>query len=222
MQGILRSYPSALWPGLVFVLLLSTALMLDVRVFLWSQTLTINIIDSFQLITQLGHATWMLALITSVTLLFFQLARRYRNRRHGDTFSRLAQQCVFVLVSVSGAGLFAVCLKYLIGRVRPSQFAEFGAYYLSPLTIHSEFASFPSGHSTNLFALAFSLCVFLPRLRIPLLFLASGIAFSRVIIGEHFLSDFAGGALLSFLFVSWWRHQAVARNYIAEIPLQAM
>ena len=222
MQGILRSYSSELWLGLVFVLLLSATLMLDVRVFLWSQTLSTNIIDFFQLITQVGHAAWMLALIASVTLLFLLLARRYRKLKRGDTFNKFAQKCVFVLVSVAGAGLCGVCLKYLIGRARPSQFAEFGAYYLAPLSINSEFASFPSGHSTNLFALAFSLCLFLPRLRLPLLFLASGFAFSRVLIGEHFLSDFAGGVLLSFLFVSWWRRQAVARKYILKIPLQAV
>ena len=105
------------------VAILLTALMRDVRGFRWFQTLSTNITDFFQLITQLGHATWMLALIASVTLLFLLLARRYRNLRHGDKFSRLAQQCVFVLVSVSGAGLCAVCLKYLIGRARPSQFA---------------------------------------------------------------------------------------------------
>jgi len=114
------------------------------------------------------------------------------------------QSSTFVLVSIAGAGVIAALLKYLIGRARPSQFLEHGAYYVSPATVDSEFASFPSGHSTNLFALAFSLAVFFPRARIPLLLLAAGIALSRVIIGEHFLSDFVGGALLAFLFVTWW------------------
>ena len=205
------------WPALVWLLILSLALTQDARVFLWSQTLDRDTVAFFQRITQVGHANWMLGSTLLVTITFFFLAKANRNQDHRDKFRQLTHKSGFVFLSITGAGVIAVLLKYLIGRARPSQFMEYGAYYLSPTTTNSELASFPSGHSTNIFALAFSLSVFFPQARVPLLLFASGIAFSRVIIGEHFLSDFAGGALLAYVFVTWWKQRAkITKPYVGE------
>ncbi len=204
MKLLRKAYFVNNWPALALLVLLLLAVMQDERVLLWSQALDDATVGFFQAITQAGHSSWMLGVTILVTLVFISLARAHPSPEYRNRFRRLTQSSAFVLVSIAGAGVIATLLKYLIGRARPSQFLEHGAYYVSPAMIDSEFASFPSGHSTNLFALAFSLALLFPRARILLLLLASGTALSRVIIGEHFLSDFVGGALLAFLFVTWW------------------
>ncbi len=52
--------------------------------------------------------------------------------------------------------------------------------------------SFPSGHTITAFAVALSLAGFYPSLLVGLLFCASSIAVSRILLGMHFLSDVLG------------------------------
>jgi len=92
-------------------------------------------------------------------------------------------------ISMILTGLIIIILKLLIARPRPSGFA---------LMSFSSF-SFPSGHS----ALAFS--------SLPIIFktfkkfkwfwfvLAVLIAFSRIYVGVHYLSDVIAGALIGYL-----------------------
>jgi len=56
--------------------------------------------------------------------------------------------------------------------------------------------SFPSGHASTAFAVAFAYSAFLPKLRVPLLVLAFLAALSRVYIGVHFPLDTVYGALM--------------------------
>jgi len=56
--------------------------------------------------------------------------------------------------------------------------------------------SFPSGHTITAFAVAVSLSIFYPGLSVGLLFCASSVAISRIMLGMHFLTDVLVGALL--------------------------
>ena len=56
--------------------------------------------------------------------------------------------------------------------------------------------SFPSGHTISAFAIAISLGLYYPVLMPILLFCASVIAISRIMLGMHFLSDVVVGALI--------------------------
>jgi undecaprenyl-diphosphatase len=59
--------------------------------------------------------------------------------------------------------------------------------------------SFPSGHSITAFAIAISIGMFYPELQPPLLAAALLIAFSRIVLGMHFLSDVVVGSVIGVI-----------------------
>lgn len=96
------------------------------------------------------------------------------------------------------AALFSVCvalastlavqlLKHLLGRGRPEE-----------ILVHSDFGSFPSGHVANAATIAMTFAVLFPRLWVWVIGFAYVVlmAWSRTLLGAHWLSDTLGGALV--------------------------
>jgi len=91
------------------------------------------------------------------------------------------------------AGVFVFkALKMISHRQRP---CELEPHCWSKVLPPDQF-SFPSGHTMTAFAIALVVSYFYPALEGPLFFLAASIAFSRVALGMHFLSDVLAGAVL--------------------------
>ena len=88
-------------------------------------------------------------------------------------------------------GLFKK-IKKLTGRKRP---CAIGQNCWATLLPPDQF-SFPSGHSMTAFSVAVPLSLFYPSLEAGLLFCALSIAFSRILLGLHFLSDVMVGSSL--------------------------
>ena len=76
-------------------------------------------------------------------------------------------------------------LKNIVKRPRPFTVAE----GINTIIHHPIDYSFPSGHTNSSFAAATVLCFFGPWLGIPALILAVTIAYSRLYLCVHFLSD---------------------------------
>jgi membrane-associated phospholipid phosphatase len=111
-----------------------------------------------------------------------------------------------------GAGLGAVSyfaaeglstlLKGVFDRPRPSVVDP----AVHPLVAAPHNGSLPSTHAASAFAAALAVGLVHPRLRWPLLVLASLIALSRVWLGVHYPTDvFAGAALGAAIAVVLWR-----------------
>ena len=72
-------------------------------------------------------------------------------------------------------------------------------YDLNFFTTDSHFHSFPSGHTSTIFAVALVLSLMIPRLKYLFFLVAAIVALSRVIVGAHFFTDIVGGIALAFI-----------------------
>lgn len=90
------------------------------------------------------------------------------------------------------AGISVFLLKELFDRERPPV-AHDG---LDPIGAVPGSASFPSGHAATAFAAAVAVGIVYPRLRLPLLALATLVALSRMYLGVHYGSDVLAGSAL--------------------------
>src|SRR5262249_60719983 len=101
-----------------------------------------------------------------------------------------------VLVSIGGAGLIGNLAKNILGRARPKLFETLGPFEFKLFAFSPDYASFPSGHATNIFAFATVIAILWPRGKVLLYTIAVWIAASRVLLREHYFPDPVFGAIL--------------------------
>ena len=97
------------------------------------------------------------------------------------------------------SALIAQILKNLFSMPRPKQFFPPGYYpYFIKGVTGIGFASFPSGHTTSIFALATMLAIFSRRrnTKIACLLGAVLVGYSRIYLGQHFLGDVLTGSCI--------------------------
>ena len=145
------------------------------------QTLRCVFFDSlFVFITHLGDKG-MLWILIGISLCF---TKKYKR----------AGVCVLLALLIN----FIMCnitLKPLIARTRPYEYAE----SIKLLINKPKDFSFPSGHSSSSFAAAFSVWLYNKKWGRVSLVIASLIAFSRLYLHVHFLTDVIFGIMLGIL-----------------------
>ncbi|MBI5102837.1 MAG: phosphatase PAP2 family protein [Nitrospirae bacterium] len=104
---------------------------------------------------------------------------------------RAVATSMFIAFMVSGISV--QLLKHLIGRARPR--LSMTPLFLGP-TIQPGFDSFPSGHTTVTFCMAYVLSQRVPRYRALYFAFAFFTALDRILGLAHFLSDVAAGIAL--------------------------
>jgi membrane-associated phospholipid phosphatase len=164
---------------------------LDVPIMDAAGELPRGFLDFVNEITDFGRGAWPLTplgilLLTSTVVLMPRLAFMPRGVLAAATI-----KVGYMFAAIGLTGLADTIIKRIIGRVRPS---ELGAFAYEPLSWRSDYASFPSGHTTNVFATLVAVGLIFPRARPALWVYAVVIAASRVIGTAHFLSDVIAGA----------------------------
>lgn len=170
-----------------------------------------------------GAAKWISSFGTGFLILSFSgallifciLAPAHKLRKSARTGADLiATAAAFIFLSVAGGGLVDSLFKNIIGRARPELLQTNGAFYFRPFAFHSDFASFPSGHSATAGSMAMSLALVFPRLR-PV-FMPAGvlICLSRQWVGAHWASDTLMGWGVGVAFTLWLAHAFARRQLL--------
>src|SRR5690348_4632227 len=178
-----RRYAPYLPPLAAFIV--AAMLWLDTPTMRVASELPRGFLDFVNELSDLGRGGWPLTplgilLIASTAALMPSLPFMTRG-----ALAAASIKVGYMFVAIGLTGLADTILKRIIGRVRPS---DLGAFAYEPLSWRSEYASFPSGHTANVFATLVAVGLIFPRAR-PLLWVyAVAIAASRVIGSAHFLS----------------------------------
>jgi undecaprenyl-diphosphatase len=125
----------------------------------------------------------------AVALVMLIIGMTTVDRRRGVVTVGVAAAAVAV-----GDFLGHTVIKPIFARPRPCAVLD----AMQPLVGCTDSFSLPSNHAINSFALAAVVGAFFPIMRWPMLGVALLVAFSRVAVGVHYLSDVTAGALIGF------------------------
>ncbi|MBB4954819.1 undecaprenyl-diphosphatase [Agrobacterium vitis] len=162
-------------------------------------------------LTRFGESDWCLVISFILTLegtVSAHLASTARRRCHAIFISSIG---VYAFLSIALSGLAANLLKKAIGRARPEQFLQTGAFDFLPFAGSARFESFPSGHSTTVGAVFMIAALICPRYRLPFLIAALWLGMTRVLVGAHYPSDVIAGLCFGAGF-TWIMARLFARH----------
>lgn len=189
-------YPQILWlVWAVAWLLLTIAVLIrfdDAAGMSWGRW-PIGVIDLTDFFTVFGLGGWYL--VPSVLVLLAANLTDWRSLPRRSLMLVYNWTCfAFLMLSAAGlSGLTVNLLKYGIGRARPVYFNNFGDLSLYPFAMDARFASFPSGHATNMGAVFAIVLLLFPERKYVALAFALWVASTRIFVGAHYPSDTVAG-----------------------------
>jgi len=186
---------------LVSLLLTGTAclgliLYVDRPVATWVSTLPGLYRHWFSLFGELGNSVYYLVPGPILYLLLRWAAARVKTAAVAARLDAWRQRILYLVATVLVSGLVADAIKIFCGRPRPKVFFGQHLYSFSFFEISAKMWSFPSGHSTTIFAVATAGYLLMPRRRLLWFAPAALVAACRVLAGAHFTSDVVAGAFI--------------------------
>lgn len=140
----------------------------------------------------------------AVSLLSFLISwgvLRYGNNLSSEArqkFLRLKNWGLTFILSLLVSGITVHFIKFLVGRARPNQSPDRIPWDFEPFNFHWHYHSFPSGHSQILFASAVAFAFAFPKYSKWIYLTAAALAFTRVLLNQHFLSDVLMGSFIGY------------------------
>ena len=147
-------------------------------------------------ITKVGDSLWFFIIsILGFFISYFLFKSKIKNK----LIQNLKNFFLFLLTTISLTGVLTQVIKHIIGRPRPNYSSENGSFGFEFFSFESSFHSFPSGHTSTIFAVALALSMLTPKIKIYYIFFALIVGLSRVVVGAHFFSDVIGGVIVAFI-----------------------
>ncbi len=169
----------------------------------------------FFIITDYGLSDWILIPTLIATLIGLMALLVVRGRWRPVTVE-LTLLSGYIFLGVGLPGLMSNLIKRLIGRGRPTEFDEVGAFSFQNVLNDWTFQSFPSGHATTAIALAFTVGFLWPRLFPVLMVVGVVVSLSRVPVGMHYPTDVFGGLIVGMLGAYLVRNLFALRGWLFE------
>ncbi len=159
-----------------------------------------------RILTEFGKDEYVLAVLGVLLIAVALAAPAFRGIQRSLLLG-LGTRLQFLFLAVAVSNLVTEVLKYSIGRGRPFVGGEANVFHFSHFAGHPAYYSFPSGHATTAFALAFAVSALWPQARFAMAVYAAIIAGTRLVLLAHHPSDVVAGALVGIigaLFVRYW------------------
>ena len=164
-----------------------------------------------RILTDFGKDVYVLSAI-AVLLIVVAIAAPARTGMHRSLLLGLATRLQFLFCAVLVSVVAGELIKYVVGRGRPFVGGQANAFNFSHFAGTEAYASFPSGHATTAFALAFAVSALWPRARMAMLAYGLVIAGTRLVLLAHHPSDVVAGALVGTIGAMAVRYWFAARR----------
>lgn len=135
----------------------------------------------------ISDSVQFVAWLTPFAVLIFGLLKRNKAVRN---------QGLFLVTTIVLQSLTATLVKQWVHRTRPFETYDF----IEKISVGGS-PSFPSGHTSDAFAIAFALSIVFPRKWVvfPMFAWAVAVGYSRMFTGVHYPTDVLGGMLLGLI-----------------------
>jgi membrane-associated phospholipid phosphatase len=184
---------------LAMVIVAATMTMIDAPSVGVAQRVPEWLVGAFDEVTHFGKSVRFLVPIALMLAALGLLASPVLPRMSRSVLAAVAVRLGFLFLAIGLPGLCFTSLKRLIGRARPLVEGGADPFIYRPLGWNVEYASFPSGHSIDAFAVAMAFGALWPRARPFLWTYAVLIATSRVVLTAHFPSDVIVGGVIGVI-----------------------
>jgi membrane-associated phospholipid phosphatase len=159
-----------------------------------------------RILTDFGKDEYVLIALGALLIVVAIIAPAFRGIQRSLLLG-LGTRLQFLFFAVLVSTLITEVIKWCVGRGRPFVGGEGNVFHFSHFSGSGAYASFPSGHATCAFALAFAVSALWPRARIAMLVYALVICATRLVLLAHHPSDVVAGALVGIIgamFVRYW------------------
>lgn len=155
-------------------------------------------------ITNIGYSIHYFVLAIAAAIIARYFSRHISAfERSPNLRERVMNWSKFTIFCLICEGLIIELIKFIVGRKRPHLTPDFEHLDFSPFHLHWHWHSLPSGHSQVIFTVATILYLMKPKFGVWYFLTAAFLAFTRVVIQQHFFSDFCIGAYLGFTLTLW-------------------
>jgi membrane-associated phospholipid phosphatase len=159
-----------------------------------------------RILTDFGKDEYVLAALGVLLIAVAVIAPAFSGIRR-SLWLGLGTRLQFLFCAVLAASLVSEVIKWSVGRGRPFVGGEGDVFHFSHFAGTPAYSSFPSGHATCAFALAFAVSALWPKARAVMLVYALVICATRLVLLAHHPSDVVAGALVGIIgamFVRYW------------------
>jgi len=159
-----------------------------------------------RILTDFGKDEYVLAILAAFLIAVAIISPALRGIQRSLLLG-LGTRLQFIFCAVLVPVLIAEVIKWTVGRGRPFVGGDASVFNFSHFAGTSAYSSFPSGHATTAFALAFAVSAVWPRARVPMIVYAIIIVATRLVLLAHHPSDVVAGAMVGIVgtvFVRYW------------------
>lgn len=155
-----------------------------------------TVTEVFKVLTTFGNSAWYF--IPSILLFFY-----FKKIKKDFNKTVIA---LYIFMTNLVAGLLVWVFKVPFGRARPKLYLEDNIYGFQWFEIKPDLVSFPSGHTITIISTVVAFSLLFPKWKYLLLPLGALIAFSRVVLTQHYMSDVVFASYLGTM-VAIYLHQ---------------